>query len=236
MSVREELEKLTRLQELDLKMDRARKVVSSAPKAYSDLENQITSETDQYNRAVNFKADLEKQKRGLETEITMDQDRIKNIEARLGGVTNNKEFHAASKESEKAKKLISDRGLTIAELTEKIIKQESVVSEMQGKIELLNQQLGERKSEIGSQVGDADKEIEAYVGDRNAIASGITPPMMSRYTRIRTVYNDAVVSVSGGCCTSCNVSLPPQLYIRVQKGEELITCPSCQRLLFYKIQ
>jgi uncharacterized protein len=236
MSVREELEKLSRLQELDLKMDRARKVVSAAPKAYSQLEVEITTETDNFNRAAAQKADLEKQKRGLETEINMDQDRIKNIESRLGNVTNNKEFHAASKEAEKAKKLIADRTQTIAELGEKIKAQEGVVTEMQTKLDVLNQKLGDKKSEIGNQVGDADKEIAAYVGDRNAIVSEITPPMMSRYTRIRTVYSDAVVQVMGGCCTSCNVSLPPQLYIQVQKGLELITCPSCQRLLFYKVQ
>ena len=35
MSVREELEKLSRLQDLDLKIDRAKKLMSSAPQAFS---------------------------------------------------------------------------------------------------------------------------------------------------------------------------------------------------------
>ena len=236
MSVRDDLEKLSRLQELDLKMDRARKVVSAAPKLYSDLELEISKQKAVFAKAQAVKEELEKQKRGLETEIVMDQDRIKNIESRLGNVTNNKEFHAASKEAEKAKKLISDRGQTVLELTEKIKTQETVVADLQAKMDQLDQALEGKKGEVGSQVGEADKEIAAYAGDRNAIVSDITPPMMSRYTRIRTVYSDAVVQVSAGCCTSCNVSLPPQLYIQVQKGLELITCPSCQRLLFYKAQ
>src|ERR1019366_8669776 len=108
MSVREELEKLSRLQDLDLKIDRAKKLMTSAPQAFSQLETEIRTEKSKFDAATNLKADLEKQKRQLETEIMMDNDRIKNIEGRLGSVTNNKEFHAASKESEKAKKLISD--------------------------------------------------------------------------------------------------------------------------------
>jgi predicted nucleic acid-binding Zn-ribbon protein len=234
MSVREDLEKLSRLQELDYKMDRAKKVVSSAPQAYSQIENEINSEKTVLQKTQGSFADLEKQKRNLETEIVMDQDRIKNIESRLGGVTNNKEFHAASKESEKAKKLIADRTQLISDLTTKITSQQTLVTDAQSRVDNLQGRLEEKKSEIGSQVGDADKEISAYVGDRNAIVSEINPSVMSRYNRIRTRYSDALVSVSDGCCMSCNVSLPPQLYIQVQKGLEVISCPNCMRLLYHK--
>jgi predicted nucleic acid-binding Zn-ribbon protein len=236
MSVREELEKLSRLQELDLKIDRARKLVKSAPSAFAQIENEIASQAASLNAALAAKADLEKQKRSLETEITMDTDRIKNIESRLSGVTNNKEFHAASKEADKAKKMISDRQKAIEDLATKIAAQETNIAEIQKRVEDLNGTLSTRKGEVGAQVGEADKEIEAYAGDRSSMVAGINPPLVSRYNRIRAVYSDAIVTVRSGHCTSCNVALPPQMYIQVQKGLDLITCPSCQRLLFYKVQ
>jgi uncharacterized protein len=236
MSVREELEKLTRLQELDLKIDRARKLVSSAPQAFANLEKELGAETASFQSATQLKLDLEKQKRQLETDIVMDNDRIKNIEGRLGAVTNNKEFHAASKEADKAKKAISDREKVIAEMAEKITGQDKVMAEIQTKIDALNQQLEAKRGEVGTQVGEADKEIASYAGDRNSIVSEITPPVMSRYNRIRTRYSDAVAIVSRGHCSACNVALPPQMYIQVQKALELLTCPNCQRLLYYKVQ
>jgi uncharacterized protein len=236
MSVREELEKLARLQELDLKIDRARKLVSSAPQAYASIENVIAVENANLAAATQTKLDLEKQKRQLEQDIVMDNDRIKNIEARLGGVTNNKEFHAASKESDKAKKAISDREKMVADLAAKITAHEKVFEEINTRIDALNGQLESKRGEIGSQVGEADKEIESYAGDRTSIVSGITPPVMSRYNRIRTRYSDALAIVSHGHCTACNVSLPPQMYIQLQKALELLTCPNCQRLIFYKVQ
>ncbi|MDZ4676003.1 MAG: C4-type zinc ribbon domain-containing protein [Oligoflexia bacterium] len=236
MLIREELEKLSRLQELDLKIDRARKLVSSAPSAFAKVEDEIKTQTSALTAAQNLKADLERQKRSLESEITMDGDRIKNIESRLSGVTNNKEFHAASKESDKAKKMISDRQKTVGELAEKITSQDTLLAEIQARLDDLAKVLVDKKSEVGSQVGEADKEIAAYAGDRNSMVAGINPPLISRYNRIRAVYSDAIVTVNSGHCTSCNVALPPQMYIRVQKGEDLITCPNCQRLLYYKIQ
>jgi predicted nucleic acid-binding Zn-ribbon protein len=236
MSVRDELEKLTRLQELDLKIDRARKLVSTAPQAFANLEKELQSETLTFQTATQTKADLEKQKRQLETENIMDNDRIKNIEARLGAVTNNKEFHAASKESDKAKKAISDREKAAADLAVKIADQEKILSEIQVKIDALNSQLQTKRGEVGSQVGEADKEIASYAGDRNSIVSEIAPPVMSRYNRIRTRYGDAVAIVNRGQCSACNVALPPQMYIQVQKALEILTCPNCQRLLYYKVQ
>src|ERR1700688_232328 len=137
MSVREELEKLARLQELDLKIDRARKLVSAAPQAYASIENVIAVENANLAAATQTKLDLEKQKRQLETDIVMDNDRIKNIEARLGGVTNNKEFHAASKESDKAKKAISDREKMVADLAAKISSHEKVFEEINTRISAL---------------------------------------------------------------------------------------------------
>ena len=236
MSVREELEKLTRLQELDLKIDRARKASKNAPTVLSDLEKSVNKEKDNLNAATSMLATLEKQKRDLETENSMDRDRITNIDSRLGSVTNNKEFHAISKEADKAKKNISDREKAILDLVAKITTQQTLVKDLEVKLGELSAQLDSKKGEITSIVGEAEKEAASYAGDRTAIVSSIAGPTMIRYNRLRTVYSDAISIVNSGRCASCNMALPPQLYIQVQKGLELLSCPSCSRLLFYKLQ
>ncbi|MCC6278137.1 MAG: hypothetical protein IT289_09510 [Oligoflexia bacterium] len=236
MSVREELEKLSRLQEIDLRIDQANKIKNQAPNAFSELEKQIATESLQAQTLSNTKDELEKQKRSLETDMAMDSDRIKNIEGRLGAVSNNKEYHAASKEVDKAKKLISDRTKMVSDLSEKIAAQNQALSVVEAKIAELKTELEKRQAEVGSKVQEADNEIAKIAGDRTSAASQVNPSLISRYNRIRTRYSDALVAARGGHCTSCNVSLPPQMYIQVQKGLELVSCPSCQRLLYYSIQ
>jgi predicted nucleic acid-binding Zn-ribbon protein len=41
----------------------------------------------------------------------------------------------------------------------------------------------------------------------------------------------AVVEARDGSCLGCNMQLPPQLYNSLFRGDDLITCPHCQRVL-----
>ncbi len=236
MSVREELEKLGRLQEIDFKIDQVKKLVATAPKIYESLESEVKKHEKALMQLETELASATKQKKDLEIEVAMDKDRIKNIEGRLGQVTNNKEFFAASKEAEKAKKSITDREKMIVDLVETISKKEAALVEAKSSLEQSRGQLDAKKQEVGSQVGQADQEIASYSGDRNALLSAIKQPLLSRYNRIRTVHAVAITVADSGRCTSCNVALPPQMFIQVQKALELITCPSCQRILYTKLQ
>ena len=44
----------------------------------------------------------------------------------------------------------------------------------------------------------------------------------------------AVVAVRGGTCQGCHMHVPPQLYNQIQRNEQLILCPNCQRMLFWQ--
>lgn len=234
--MQENLEKLGRLQEIDFKIDRAKKLVTGAPKLFADAEAKLNKEKDLLAQAQGVLTTLETQKRMLQTEITMNNDRIKNIDGRLGQVSNNKEFHAATKEAEKAKKLIQDQEKLVSDILVKIEDAVKKVQEMEARVQTMASELETKKAEVGVQIGEADKEIGSYAGDRQAIASGIDVRLVSQYNRIRTRYSEALVVIRANHCASCNVTLPPQLFNKLQRGDEIITCPSCSRILHFKMQ
>jgi predicted nucleic acid-binding Zn-ribbon protein len=43
-----------------------------------------------------------------------------------------------------------------------------------------------------------------------------------------------VVAVWKEVCDGCHMSIPPQLYNELQKSNELITCPSCSRIIYWE--
>ncbi len=43
----------------------------------------------------------------------------------------------------------------------------------------------------------------------------------------------AVVSARSSICSGCNMNLPPQLYNELQRSEELICCPNCNRIIYW---
>jgi predicted nucleic acid-binding Zn-ribbon protein len=44
----------------------------------------------------------------------------------------------------------------------------------------------------------------------------------------------AVTEVKGEVCQGCNMNIPPQLYVEIKSNEEIIQCPQCHRILYYK--
>jgi len=43
---------------------------------------------------------------------------------------------------------------------------------------------------------------------------------------------DAVVPVVGGHCGSCQINLTPGIILEIAKLKSLVTCESCQRILY----
>ena len=46
----------------------------------------------------------------------------------------------------------------------------------------------------------------------------------------------AVVEVRSGICQGCRMRVPPQLYNEIQRNEQVILCPSCQRMLYWRAE
>jgi hypothetical protein len=58
--------------------------------------------------------------------------------------------------------------------------------------------------------------------------------MFKRYEFIRQRRNGtAIAPVREGVCLGCNMNVLPQQFIDLQKGEEILQCPHCQRILYW---
>ena len=44
----------------------------------------------------------------------------------------------------------------------------------------------------------------------------------------------ALAEARGEACSGCYMSIPPQVFVNVKKNENIITCPNCGRILYYK--
>ena len=55
------------------------------------------------------------------------------------------------------------------------------------------------------------------------------------YKRISARIRDgvAVAEARNGACTACYMALRPQIMADVRRGDEVITCDNCNRILYY---
>jgi predicted nucleic acid-binding Zn-ribbon protein len=57
----------------------------------------------------------------------------------------------------------------------------------------------------------------------------------AQYVRIVARIRDgvAVAEARNGACMACFMALRPQVMAEVRRGEEIITCDNCNRILYY---
>ena len=70
--------------------------------------------------------------------------------------------------------------------------------------------------------------------ERAGIVKSITPSLYQRYERVRVSRRGrAIAEVVEGRCTACQISLRPQYFQDLKRGDQILSCESCQRILYY---
>ena len=86
---------------------------------------------------------------------------------------------------------------------------------------------------LEAEMSHAKGRFETSKVERDAVAAAVAPSEMKVYNHIRSRGKpDAVVPVVSGHCGSCQINLTPGLILEVTKLKSLVTCESCQRILY----
>jgi predicted nucleic acid-binding Zn-ribbon protein len=233
--LRKNLKLLGELQEIDLKVDGLQGEKEGLLAEIAGLEQQVASVQSEIAAKNGELVALEEEKQRLEENLAAETDNIARSEGRLKEIKTQKEYQAVSKEISTAKKLK-------AELEEQILQKIGQIEEFKGDIAGREENLGALEKNVAGQKAEVQKKIEqleaAIAADttaREAAVKGLPASVMRRYSLLREQRRGvAVVEARDGYCLGCNMQLPPQLYNTLFRGDELITCPHCQRVLLLR--
>ena len=128
------------------------------------------------------------------------------------------------------------------ELEEQILQKISTVDELKAELSAmeadcaaLEENLGVQKTGIKARIASEEAAVATDAKARAERIKSIPPGMFKRYEKLREGRRGiAVAEARAGGCMGCNMQLPPQMYNNLHRGEELITCPHCQRILVLK--
>ena len=79
------------------------------------------------------------------------------------------------------------------------------------------------------------KLLEQAHEDRERLTRELPKATSALYKRISSRIRDgvAVAEARNGACTACYMALRPQIMSQVRRGDEVITCDNCNRILYY---
>ncbi len=232
--MREQLAKLRELQEIDLQKD-------EFETAKKELQGHLDENKGFLQKLVD---DLETQKSELDeikalrsqkqTDLRDIQEQHSKRRKRLTQVGSTKEYNAVEKEIEVLKKSVEQTEEELLHLAEVIEATQASTSEKEEKINQLRESIEAEETASHTQMKEIMKGIETLQKREDDARDTVSKRVLYKYDFIRSRRDgQALVAAKDGHCEGCFMALPAQLYIEVQRGEALVTCPSCQRILYF---
>jgi predicted nucleic acid-binding Zn-ribbon protein len=110
-----------------------------------------------------------------------------------------------------------------------------VIKSEEDRIKSEKKKLEAFKEKLENEISEAEKELLSLKEARGKNVEGINRETYNLYMGlIESSGGIAVTEVKEEVCQGCNMNIPPQLYVEIKSNEEIIQCPQCRRILYYK--
>ncbi|MCD6319356.1 MAG: hypothetical protein J7M03_01615 [Candidatus Desulfofervidaceae bacterium] len=233
--MREQLLNLIKLQELDLQITQISQKMETEPEALLTLKQELAKAQEELAEAQKELAEKEKIKKDAEWELEECENRIKKSKQKMLEVKTNKEYQALLTEIDELEKMSSEWEEKILVALEEIEKAKKNVAEREKKVKELEQRLSEAKKRLESAFTNLKKELVELRKKREEMVQTVPEDLLRRYDFIRERRNGrAVVAVDAEVCEGCNMHIPPQQYNELLRSDKFMTCPTCQRIIYWK--
>lgn len=229
-----DLELLLKLQNIDYDLGELERSKEYIPDM---MENLKREKTDLSEKVTSLKEGLTAarlEQKDIEISLKEKQERFKTLQGQMMSIKTNKEYDALVSEIDKIKNDMSEmesRGIELLEIIENNEKELEGLDEQLKNIEETN---NTQLASLQQQIDSVGSKIEGRDKERQGLVKQINKRAMSAYERIRKGKGGAaVVAVKKRACGACYKALPPQKIQEIRKGEQLIMCDSCGRMLIW---
>lgn len=231
----QQIEQLVVLQKVDSEMITLEAVLEDAPKQLESLQEKLAY-LQQQQGVIQEKVDVLLEQRGrIEQEMENDSQKVKKSKNKLMMVENTKEYHAMMREMDALEKMNRMREEERTNLMADLEELENRKASLQADIDELAGTIAAQQSTLDAELGATRERLAALDKDKQKASAAVPAPILSRYNFIRDrITNPVIVPVSEGVCKGCNVVIPPQAFIDLQKGEQILSCPNCQRIIYWE--
>jgi uncharacterized protein len=230
------LEILEQLQEADLRIDKIRQFIDHYPdflKALDDEHAELKKRADEEKATLDS---LKKDKAKKELDLKDGEDHIVKCNVRLNSVKTNKEYEATLKEIEDQKHKISDIETEILLLFDQVDQEEGKLKEARKKLDQEEKDIINKKKGLADKLERAKAALPNEEKKRAEIIPLLKPDALENYRWLQQRIGAKVLTrLVDETCQSCFRKVPSQMYNEVLAGNNLLTCPGCNRIMVYRV-
>lgn len=235
VALQEFLGVILKIQDIDIKLIRLMRVKRDRQKEKEKvigLLQSIRSQVDEKEKEVmNFKKEI----RLGETQIKEIQEKITKLEGQQSQVKRMDEFNALTQEITTAGRERNTLEARLSDLVDKVAQEEDLLTSLKKNLELTEKNSTQIENEIQEAIRGINSEGEALLKEREALIPNVEPEMFAIYDRLlRNKQDRVVVPIENRTCTGCHILLTAQDENLVRRGDRLVFCEHCSRILFWQ--
>jgi uncharacterized protein len=233
--VKAELQELVALQNLDTTIRRLQKELEAVPQRRAEVESEFDLRAFEIRALETSRDEARHTRARVESEISEQKTRVERAERNLMSSKKPEEYTAAIREADAARKQISALETQVLEQMEIFDQAENSLKERADEIASLNTDREARLKTFDESTKAQSDQLQISIGERDRVFNALPKQLSAQYKRISARIRNgiAVAEARNGSCAACFMALRPQAMSQVRRGEELVTCDNCNRILYY---
>ena len=217
----------TCIEEKLVQKERGPAAVQKRKEDLAAAEAVFQEETDKLNSHDNLSRETEREIQDLD-------ERLKKSEVKLSNIASNKEYRAALKEIEDLKQEKERLEIIVIELMEQKEELASVCDDNKKKAQEMKRQFDQDRKQILRDMKILAKDLKGLEKERERCCKATDPSLLKKYDMLRGHKGGiAITSVVKGVCQTCHMAIPPQKFNELIRGDKLMTCPTCARIMYW---
>lgn len=229
-----ELDKLIELQKTDTNLRKLKRSLETAVEGRAAIELEFEQHAFSIREIQTKRDNLNAKRADLEKQIAENKTYLERADRNLKHAQNQKEYETAMRETDALQKQIAAFETQIVEILEEAEGVEKELEERAEEIATLDGKRDAALAEFDAALAKDQKEFDAETKHRATAFATLPARLASIYDRLAQRSRDgiAVAEVVNGSCSACYMQLRPQVQLNVKKGDEIITCESCTRIMY----
>ena len=175
--------------------------------------------------------------KSFEIQIQELKDQLDSIKKKQALVKTEKEITHLSSEEHIAKDTLSYNNDEIERLNKVNDVKSAELAEIETELAEATETLEKTKEEVAEELKSIEEQKSSLYEQRDKAIRSMDLKILAFYEKIRKwAGNTAVVKVENQACYGCYMKINDKSYSDLIKGEEIVTCPHCGRVLYLEVE
>jgi uncharacterized protein len=229
-----DLQLVIRLQEIDVRMADLAREITALPKHIAEIERKLVAherrlEADRAALSAN-----QKERKKCEGDVQTQEQKISKLKDQMLQAKTNEQYRAFQNEIEFCQKEIRKLEDRILELMSESEPLEKNVKAAESALKTEKAQVEAEKQEARKRTAADETASRELFAERTRIAAQIGTATLQQYEKARKAGRGiGVAEAVDGRCSACHMALRLQFFQELKRGDQVMACESCHRILYY---